>query len=377
MRIGAGIVKAAVSAAFLYLLYRVVRGHDFAGILRGADPLYFALSLLIAPVLLVTSCAKWKLLLDAQGCRVPFLFLIRVYLVGYYFSNLLPSMVGGDIVRLYYSGKRIGSHGHAAASIFLERFTGILLLLALVVAGPLIRPSLYLHPAIWIPAAGAAALLTAIFLMMRMRNPFTRLFGAAARWMGRRAAGATAARVPVAGRFLWKAEAGFGKLGLKAEGFHQKLATGVAVLWTDRAVLWKVIALTVLFYLLAAVNVGFAFKTFGAAPPAWDVIAVLPTAMLVAMIPIAMGSLGITETSYVFYFGLLGMLPATTVAMALLMRLKLILLGLIGMVAYLARGERFRMDAAPAAPASSRDACNCAGTRSGSRPRPGTCHVDL
>jgi hypothetical protein len=364
MRIGSGILKAAVSAAFLYLLYRVVRGHDFAGILRGADPLYFALSLLIAPVLLVTSCAKWKLLLDAQGCRVPFPFLIRVYLIGYYFSNLLPSMVGGDIVRLYYAGKRVGSHGHAAASIFLERFTGILLLLALVVAGPLIRPSLYLHPAIWIPAAGAAALLAALLLMMRVRNPFTRLFGAAARWAGRRASGAAAARVPAAGRILRKAEAGLGKLGLQAEGFHLKLATGAAVLRTDRTVLWKVIVLTVLFYLLAAVNVWFAFKTFGAAPPVWEVISVLPTAMLVAMIPIAMGSLGITETSYVFYFGLLGMMPATSVAMALLMRLKLILLGLVGLGAYLAHGERFRKDAvppgaesAPPARAGGRDGC--------------------
>ncbi|OQW96269.1 MAG: hypothetical protein BWK77_05565 [Verrucomicrobia bacterium A1] len=347
MRIGSGILKATVSAAFLYLLYRVVRGHNFAGILRGADPLYFALSLLIAPVLLVTSCAKWKLLLDAQGCRVPFPFLIRVYLIGYYFSNLLPSMVGGDIVRLYYAGKRVGSHGHAAASIFLERFTGVLLLLALVALAPAIRPALYLHPAVWIPAAGAAALLAALFLMMRMRNPFTRLFGAAARWTGRRAAGVTAARVPAAGRFLRKAEAGLGKLGLKAEAFHLKLATGTAVLRTDRAVLWKVIVLTVLFYLLAGINVWFAFKTFGAAPPVWDVISVLPTAMLVAMIPIAMGSLGITETSYVFYFGLLGMLPATTVAMALLMRLKLILLGLIGLIAYLSHGERFQKDSVP------------------------------
>lgn len=344
MRIVRSVIKAAVSAAFLYFLYRMVRGQDFAGILRDADPFYFALSLLIAPVLLVTSCAKWKLLLDAQGCRVPFPFLIRVYLIGYFFSNLLPSMVGGDIVRLYYAGKRVGSHGHAAASIFLERFTGILLLLALVVAGPLIRPSLYLHPAIWIPAAGAAALLVTLLLMMRMRNPFTRLFGAAARWAGSRASGA-AARVPAAGRILRKAEAGLGKLGLQAEGFHLKLATGAAVLRTDRAVLWKVIVLTVLFYLLAAVNVWFAFKTFGDAPPVWEVISVLPTAMLVAMIPIAMGSLGITEFSYVSYFGLLGMMPATSVPMALLMRLKLILLGLVGLGAYLAHGERFRKDA--------------------------------
>jgi hypothetical protein len=342
MRIGAGILKAAVSAAFLYLLYRVVRGHDFAGIVRGADPVYFALSLAIVPVLLVTSCAKWKVLLDAQGCRVPFLFLIRIYLIGYYFSNLLPSMVGGDIVRLYYAGKRIGSHGHAAASVFLERFTGILLLLALVAFAPLIRPDLYRHPAVWIPALGAAGLLAALLLMTRMHDPFTRIFDTAARRAGRLT---NRVHAPAARKALQKVETGLRKAMAKAESFHLKLATGVAVLRTDRVVLWKVILLTILFYLLAGVNVWFAFKTFGASPPVWEVIAVLPTAMLVAMIPITLGSLGITETSYVFYFGLLGMPVAQTAAMALLMRLKLVLLGVVGLVAYLTHGERFRRDA--------------------------------
>lgn len=343
MRILGAVVKAAVSAAFFYLLYRVVRGHDFAGIVRGADPLYFALSIAIVPVLLVTSCAKWKVLLDAQGCHVPFRFLIRVYLIGYYFSNLLPSMVGGDIVRLYYAGKRVGSHGHAAASVFLERFTGILLLLALVALAPLIRPELYRHPAVWIPAALAAGLLAVFLLMMRMRDPFTRIFEAAAAQVGRLSSGA---RLPAARRAYGRIESVLRKAIAKAEGFHLKLATGVTVLRTDRGVLWKVITLTVLFYVLAGVNVWLAFQTFTKAPPVWEVIAVLPTAMLVAMIPITLGSLGITETSYVFYFGLLGLQVGPTAAMALLMRLKLILLGLVGLVAYLSHGDRFRKDVA-------------------------------
>lgn len=346
MRIVRSVIKAAVSAAFFYLLYRVVQGQDFAGLVRRADPLYFALSLLIVPVMLTTSCAKWKVLLDAQGCVVPFRFLIKTYLIGYYFSNILPSMVGGDIVRLYYVGKRVHSHGHAAASVFLERFTGILLLLALVVFAPLIQPSLYRHPAVWIPAVGAAGLLTMFALMMRMHNPFTWLFGAAARWTGRWLGGTLPARIPPLRKALLKADTLLRKLILKAEGFHGKLATGVSVLRTDRVVLWKVIALTFLFYTLAGVNVWLAFRTFDAAPPVWNILSVLPSALMVAMIPITLGSLGITETSYVFYFGLLGMVSVHTAAMALLLRLKLIFLGLIGLVVYLAHGERFRKDAA-------------------------------
>lgn len=348
MRIPSRAIKAAVSVAFFYLLYRVVRGHDFSAVLTGVRLWYFVASLLIVPVMLSTSCAKWKVLLDAQGCPVPFGELIRFYMIGYYFSNILPSNVGGDIVRLFYAGRRVGSHGHAAASVFLERFTGILLLLALVVAAPLLRPSLYLHPAVWVPALGAAVLLTLFLLMLRMKNPFTWIFSRAADVTRRLLAGALPRRIPPLRKALLKVETLCQKLIRKAESFHDKLALGVQALRTRRDVWWKVVGLTFLFYILAGVNVCLAFATFGPAPDLASVISVLPTAMIVAMVPITLGSLGIAETSYVFFFGLLGMSPANTAAMALFLRLKLILLGLLGFVVYLThKGERFRKSNAP------------------------------
>lgn len=348
MRMPKRAIKAAVSVAFFYVLYRWVRGYDFASVLHNFRPLYFVLSLLIVPVMLSTSCAKWKVLLDAQGCRVSFLELIRFYMIGYFFSNILPSNVGGDIVRLFYAGHRVGSHGHAAASIFLERFTGILLLLALVVGAPLLRPSLYGYPAVWIPALGAGVLLAAFLLMLRMKNPFTWIFSRLAGLVRRSLGGVLPARIPALRKALLKTEALFQRMIRKAESFHDKLALGVHALRTSRLVWWKVVVLTFLFYMLAGVNVYLAFATFGPAPDLASVISVLPTAMIVAMVPVTLGSLGIAETSYVYFFHLLAMSPANTAAMALFLRLKLILLGLLGFVVYLThKGERFRRSAAP------------------------------
>lgn len=337
--------KAAVSVAFFALLYRAIRGSGFTDIVRGADPVYVTLSLAMMPVLLVASCSKWKVLLDAQGCVVPFAFLMKCYFIGYYFSNLLPSMVGGDVARIYYAGKRIGSHGHAAASVFLERFTGILLLLALVVFAPLIRPELYRHPAVWIPALGAAALLAVLLSLTQMRTPLTRVFEAAAAFALRMSQTPRISRRPAMQRLGLRLASALRSLAAKAAGFHEKLSVGVAVLRSRPRVLWKVVALTLLFYLLAGVNVWLAFRTFGRPPPIGHVIAILPTALLVAMIPITLGSLGITETSFVFYFGLVGMGGALAAAMALFLRFKMILLGLIGLGFYVAHGERFRPEA--------------------------------
>ena len=90
--------------------------------------------------------------------------------------------------------------------------------------------------------------------------------------------------------------------------------------------------LTLLFYAMVIGNVSLAFRAFGAWPDPVAVGAVLPAAMLVAMLPVTLGSLGIAESAYVHYFGLVGLDGGLTLAMALLLRVKVLMLGLIGMV---------------------------------------------
>lgn len=316
------VVKGLVSLAFFLVLFRFVRATDFAAMVRRIDPLFFLLSLAIVPVMIGTSCLKWKLLLDLQGHRAGFWFLMRCYLVGYYFSNLLPSNVGGDVVRSWYAGRRIGSQGHAAVSVFLERFIGILLLLALVVVAPLLRPGLYRLPTIWVPAIGAVGLLLLFAGMLALRDPLGRGFGLLHRLAARLGS-------PAVERLA-------AKLHGRAVTFGAKLADGVRGLRRDPGALLAVAGLTVLFYALAGVNVWLAFRTFRAEPSLLEVASVLPTSMTVAMVPVTLGSLGIAEGSYVYFYGLLGMAPAASLAMALLLRFKMILAGTVGFLFHLA-----------------------------------------
>jgi uncharacterized membrane protein YbhN (UPF0104 family) len=58
--------------------------------------------------------------------------------------------------------------------------------------------------------------------------------------------------------------------------------------------------------------------------------------MVVGMIPVTLlGNLGFTESVFVTYFTLIGINPAATLAMALLLRFKYLLVGGIGFVAYI------------------------------------------
>ena len=56
------------------------------------------------------------------------------YNIGRFFNLILPISLGGDIVRIYQLGKFTGKNHTAAASVIVERFTGMLTLILLMAA---------------------------------------------------------------------------------------------------------------------------------------------------------------------------------------------------------------------------------------------------
>ena len=46
------------------------------------------------------------------------------------FSNFSPSMIGGDVARVVMSSRETGSGSRAAASVLIERFTGLATMIA-------------------------------------------------------------------------------------------------------------------------------------------------------------------------------------------------------------------------------------------------------
>ena len=129
----ARIVRLLFAALFIAVLVRFFRGVDLGEQVRQFDWRFAVLSLLLSGAMVSISTWKWKVLLGQQGHALSFPHLLRVYFIGYYFSNFLPSNFGGDVVRSLYTGRRIGSQQRAAIAVFLERFTGLILLLVLVV----------------------------------------------------------------------------------------------------------------------------------------------------------------------------------------------------------------------------------------------------
>src|SRR5207302_10453859 len=96
---------------------------------------------------------------------------IAYYYVGMFFNLVLPTSVGGDVVRAWYLDGRSGRKVSAFLSVFADRASGLLMLIAIACAAALCSP-LDLPPRVtWtVYGIGAAAALGLLGLWVLARS---------------------------------------------------------------------------------------------------------------------------------------------------------------------------------------------------------------
>ena len=121
-RIGVTLVFTGLSLA--YLVWKV----DFretVETLLDANPWWFALSVAIMIGTALPMALRWQWLMEAQGMPDSFTWLTRAYFVSYTASQVLPTSIGGDAMRVYETARRHpGRTGDVTGIILLERGLG-------------------------------------------------------------------------------------------------------------------------------------------------------------------------------------------------------------------------------------------------------------
>ena len=325
MKRGMLFVKVAASLLFIGLLLYSLDVGKLVDLASRVDLFYLVASLLFSFLMVAASTWKWWYLMRLQGFSIPFAKMFRWYFIGYFYSNFLPSNVGGDVVRAWLAGRHVHAPGAALVSVFAERFTGLVLLLLLSATLPFLSSHLWRHPMVALGVAAGAAGLVVIVLA----------------WLGGKAGMRSAAfrravekiRVGVRADRPGRPQRLWDKAFAISRRFRSRAGDLWAIVRQRPAAFGAVAGLTALFYGLVIGNVALAYRAFGVWPDMAALACVLPVALMVAMIPVTLGNLGIAEGSYVFYFGLLGLGRELTLAMGLLLRMKIIILGIIGMFA--------------------------------------------
>lgn len=338
------VFKLIISLAFFSVLLSFVQGNELVAVVNKISWPFFVLSFIITLLMLTVSCAKWKIILDLKDQPLSYWELFKIYLIGKFFSNILPSTVGGDVVRSYYAGKLIESQSYAAVSVVVERFTGSFFLFLLVAVAPLFRVELFSNPYLFIPACAGLCCAAITVWISTARNPFALpnklaegIFVALNRLTTRRYGAEPAGSVIFVENLYRRTIERLKKL-------KTEMQIAVVAVKQNKQFLRRLIFLTVFFYVLTWVYVYTAFRAFHVEVDFFAVCALVPAIMLVANVPVTLlGNLGYYESIFVFYFLFVGVEGAESLAMGLLLRLNTLSMGGGGFITYLVYRQKHRL----------------------------------
>jgi glycosyltransferase 2 family protein len=280
------LARLAVTAA---LLAAVTWRLDLRALARRAahlDPRWTVAALAAVLAAVAISAWKWGAVLAARGRPLPYRRLLRHYLVGLFFNNLLPTAVGGDAVRAWEAARDAGDVPEAVGSVIADRLVaGAALGVTAVLGLPFVEVTARL--ALTVTAFLAVDLaLVAAFLAPRVAER------AATALLPARLAGARATAAATVGAV---------RGALSAPRLFA-----------------RVFALSIAFQVLVAAVNACLFAAIGVHVGLAPCVVYTPMIFTLAMLPVSLSGLGVREAAYAWFFGQAGVGRADAVAVSLL-----------------------------------------------------------
>ncbi len=132
--------KACVTALFFYLVFRKVNLTDFGNTLTRArfDVLLFGF--LVLWVGHYMCIFRWRMLMRPLMPILTLNHLFGIYCIGLFFNLTFPTVVGGDVVKMYYAGKPSRRFAQSFAATFLDRDAGMLAMMIIACFTSLVYP---------------------------------------------------------------------------------------------------------------------------------------------------------------------------------------------------------------------------------------------
>jgi uncharacterized protein (TIRG00374 family) len=300
--------KILLTALFVAILLYTVPLAEVARLFARPNWWYMALLLALNFGMVVLSAWKWRILLHRKGITDSLPSLLRLYILGNFFNNFLPSMIGGDSARGVILGRKTGRMADVFLSIFMERFTGFVTLVSLTsLAVILNHPFIHIGNLKTICLAALAATCAVGFLTFSRRG-FAFLV-----------------------RIVFRLIPGGGRFGEKLTDLHHSLQE----FRSHRLEFAGIMLLSLSFHVLTGINIYLACLALNYQPNFLEMVIVTPFILLLSVLPVTINGVGLWEGSFVLFFSLLGIPKSLALSVALLLRLKTLLISSFGGIFYL------------------------------------------
>ncbi len=301
-----GLAKTAVTAFLFFLLFRKVDFQEFADIVRNARLNILALGFLVMWIGHYICIFRWRMLMRPLMPVLSRAHLFGIYCIGLFFNLTFPTVVGGDVVKMYYAGRPSRLYAQSFAATFLDRDAGMLAMMIIACAGTIIHP---MHLArvpvtliVWASLAAFMLANMAIFTPSLYRS-MTRMLHALRL---SRIAGKTDA---ISNAF-------------QVMGRHWALLAGSLII----SLVNQMVAISVTWIMSEGLRLNLPLLYF---------LVFVPVITLISMIPVSLNGMGLREYAFLSLFSAVGVPRESCIALGLLSSALIVLSAIPGGVVYI------------------------------------------
>ena len=308
------ILKLASSTALLIWVIRKTDLSEVVQAIKGANIYFLVSAFIIYCGSYYLRTYRWQILLKTKGIKASNIYLYQSYMVGIFFSNFLPSIVGGDAVRIYDIWRLEPNKSISVSTVVVDRILGLLVLIAFASGVLLFTPqvSSVLKPSysyLWL-------LLGIVIIAVVLKKTFSPL----------RRLSYVLNKIELP---WWQ------KIKTKITNvFEAFISFSNHKFSLIKALAWSIlvqIAVIAHYYLIAkALNFPTSFAIF---------FLVVPIATVIMMLPISINGIGLRENAFVFLLGTFspGTFRPDTIAFSWLAYGIVVVLGIIGGIIHMLR----------------------------------------
>lgn len=303
LRVAAAVLLLAAVAYFVDL-------RKTLSLLTTVSPLIYGACALVLLAQNVVAALRWRRV--AAACAVPIGIgaALRIFLIGQFFTQFLPSSIGGDAIRVVMVRGHAPSLAAAVSAVLNDRLIALAAAILLITLAVPVTASVVAPDPRWatIATAGLVGFYLAAALALAFGDRILALLG----------------RIPLIAPIL----------GILRDFLALCRGPSAPV----------VLGFSVVVHGMMVLAIGIAARGQGVSVTAWELAAVGPWIVVCSMLPISFGNWGVREASMVLGLGLVGVGVEHALAVSLTIAAGQLVVAVIGMLLWLAAG-------APRAPA--------------------------
>jgi uncharacterized protein (TIRG00374 family) len=303
-------LRILVGVGLIVFLFWALDIGEIVRNIRGIRPEYLLYAAVPYFLFILFSAWRWQVLLDFKEFHMPFGRTLKIYFISLFFNNLLPTTVGGDVMRVAYTMK--DRKADALATVLVDRilgFVGLFIFALGAVLYLLIKNSETEFLPFMIVGLTVVILITCIFFSERAYGFFSPLIG----------------------------KLRIFKLGERINRLHEA--------GTDFGGAWKPISTCIAHSIVIQIMLALApfYVLLGMGYSGVSVLAFfiyVPIINVVSMIPVSLNGLGVRENSYVILFSRVGLSGELALAVSLVSFFLIFVFSLIGGILFVFQRRR-------------------------------------